>query len=135
MKSNKQRKSEIKAMRRKRAESLKVDPFKTGSLIPLCSVAADHSELVHNNTYGPLPLFYVDKSFECRDCSAEEVWTAKSQKWWYEVAKGNIDSTAIHCHSCRVKRRKEKEQQKIHMEEMAKREPHPNVAFFKKTVK
>jgi hypothetical protein len=132
MKSNKQRRFEIKARRRKRAEALKVDPFKASHFTPLYSVAADHAELAHNNTYGPLPFFYVDKAFNCRDCSAHEVWTAKNQKWWFEIAKGNIDSTAIHCLSCRIKRRKEKQRQKAHMEEMAKREPHPNEAFFKR---
>lgn len=132
MKSNKQRRIEIKAKRRRRAEALKVDPFKASYFRPLYSVAADHTELVHNNTYGPLPFFYVDKPFNCQDCRAHEVWTAKSQKWWYEIVKGNIDSTAIHCLSCRIKRRKEKEQQRILMSEAAKREPHPNEAFFRK---
>lgn len=133
MKSNKQRRLEIKARRRKRAEALKVASFKASYFRPLYSVAADHSELAHNNTYGPLPLFYVDKPFSCQNCSAEEVWTAKSQKWWFEIAKGNIDSTAIHCLSCRTRIRKEKEQQKAHMAEMAKQKPHPHEAFFRKT--
>ena len=132
MKSNKQRRAEIKAKRRKRAETLKVDPFKASYFSPLYSVAADHVELAHNNTYGPLPLYYVDKPFDCQGCGANEVWTAKNQKWWYEIAKGNIDSTAVHCLSCRIKRRKEKEQQRMLMSEAAKREPHPNEAFFKK---
>ena len=132
MKSNKQRRLEIKAKRRKRTKALKADPFKASDFKPLYSVAADHAELAHNNTYGPLPFFYVDKPFTCQDCNAHEVWTAKNQKWWFEIAKGNIDSTAIHCLSCRIKRRKEKEQQRILMSEAAKREPHPNEAFFKK---
>ncbi len=132
MKSNKQRRLEIKAKRRKRAEALKTDPFKASYFRSLYSVAADHSALAHNNTYGHLPLFYVDKRFNCQDCGAHEVWTAKKQKWWFEIAKGNIDSTAIHCLNCRVKRRKEKEQQKMLMCEAAKREPHPNEAFFKR---
>lgn len=133
MKSNKQRRLEIKTKRRKRAEALKADPFKASYLRPLYSVAADHSELIHNSTYGPLPLFYVDKPFSCQDCKAVEIWTAKNQKWWFEIVKGNIDSTAINCLSCRIKRRTEKELQKAHMAEMAKRKPHPNDAFFRKT--
>ena len=132
MKSNKQRRAEIKARRRKRTEALKVDPFKASYFRPRYCVAANHAQLVHNNTYGFLPAFYVDKPFNCQDCGEHEVWTANNQKWWYEIAKGNIDSTAIHCLNCRIKRRKEKQQLKTRMSEMAKKEPHPNEAFFRK---
>lgn len=132
MKSNKQRRLEIKARRRKRAEALKTSMFDTYNYRPLNCVAADQLQLAHNNTYGPLPHYYVDKPFQCRDCGASEVWKASSQKWWYEIAKGNIDSTAIHCRECRSKRRLEKEEQKKHMEIMANRAPHPNESFFSK---
>lgn len=114
-----------------KAELLKVDVFSPSSLRPIYSVVADHSELLHNNTYGPLPNFYVDIAFTCRDCGSEEIWTAKQQKWWYEIAKGHIDSTAIRCRSCRNKIKAEKEQQKKHMEEMAQKNHHPNEEFFK----
>ncbi|MBD9662559.1 hypothetical protein J2W37_005745 [Variovorax paradoxus] len=109
MKSNKQRRAEIKAHRLERAarrlaeQRLSVDarPVSGAGL-----VVADTALLAaHNNTYGPLPAFYVDKAFTCRDCGADEVWTAKQQKWWYEVALGNINSTAVRCRACRIARR------------------------------
>ena len=43
--------------------------------------------------------------FTCRDCGEEQVWTAKQQKWWYEVVGGAIDSTAVRCLPCRGLRR------------------------------
>jgi hypothetical protein len=59
----------------------------------------------YNNTYGPLPDYYLDRVFTCRDCGAEEVWTAKQQKWWYEVVHAPIESEAIRCLACRRARR------------------------------
>ena len=70
---------------------------------PPGSVSADHNELSHNNTYSSLPCFYVDKIVICRSCGKEEVWPAHRQKWWYEVAKGNINTTAVSCRKCRGK--------------------------------
>lgn len=84
---------------------------------------ADHSELAHNNTYGPLPRFYVDKLVICRDCGAEEVWTAEQQKWWYEVAKGNINSEAVKCRACRIKDKERKAvARKVHLDGIALKE-------------
>jgi len=131
MKSNKQRRLEIKAKRRNRAEALKVNPYTKVIPLPLYAVQAEHSALGHVCSYTPLPLFYVDKPFTCRDCGAKEVWTAKNQKWWYEIIKANIESTATRCTTCRVKRRKAIELQRLHMAEMANKEPHPNEAFFR----
>jgi len=133
MKSSKQRRLEIKAKRRKRAEKLNIDTTIETRPSPLNSVEADHNELTHNNTYGPLPLFYIDKVFVCCDCNLEELWTAKQQKWWYEVAKGHIDSTAVRCRKCRDKIKSEKDQQRKHMEVMANKKPHSHDEFFKNT--
>ncbi len=77
---------------------------------PAGAISADHSQLKHNNTYGPLPYFYADKLVTCRDCGKEEVWTAENQKWWYEVAKGNINSLAVRCRSCRENEKGRKEE-------------------------
>lgn len=131
MKSNKQRRLEIKAKRLKKKAGLKLGPKK----LKLDSVEADPSKLSHNfyySTFIGTSFKYWDKPFKCRICGTLEVWTAKKQKWWYETAKGLLDSTAIHCKSCRVKLREKKEIQKAHMAEMAKTKPHPNEAFFKK---
>jgi hypothetical protein len=100
-KSNKQKRQEIKKNRQKKADKIKTNY--------LPKVLADHEQLRHNNTYDLLPNFYVDKSFICRDCGSSQVWTALQQKWWYEVAKGNINSTAVRCRSCRQKLRLIKE--------------------------
>jgi hypothetical protein len=134
MKSNKQRRREIKESRRKKAEAMvDIDTYDPRSVRPpVGSVEADHSQLDHINTYGFLPLFYVDKAFICRDCGSGEIWTAKQQKWWYEIAKGHIDSTAIRCRKCRDKIKHKNDLQKQHMEEMTKTKPHPNEDFFRK---
>ena len=85
------------------------DSFSDNSVVlknlPPGAVLADHDELRHINTYGALPLYYVDKPFVCRDCGVEEVWSAEQQKWWYETAKGHIDSTAVRCRDCRRKQK------------------------------
>lgn len=145
MKSNKQRSKEIKnkrrdrrrakiadTLRRKRIEAIGgVDVYTMPDTLPSHAVMADQNELSHNNTYGCLPLFYVDKSFHCRDCGEYGVWKAKQQRWWYEIVKGSIDSRAVQCIQCRKYDQAQREDQKRHMEKMANKEPHPNEAFFK----
>jgi hypothetical protein len=109
MKSDKLRRAEIKAHRLERAaravaqQRMHVDVRPAGG--PGLVVADTTLLAAHNNTYGPLPSFYVDKAFTCRDCGAKEVWTAKQQKWWYEIALGNINSAAVRCRACRLARR------------------------------
>jgi len=122
IKSGKQRRLEIKAKRLNK-------PLKTKLRN---SVKADHTELAHNNTLGLFPSYYYDKDFVCYKCGIKEVWLAEQQKYWYEVIKGSIFSTAQHCLKCRKAIREEKKQQKAHMETMAERPPHPHEAFFKK---
>ena len=63
-------------------------------------ILADLSKQAPNNSYGP-PTEYRDTEFTCVDCGSEEVWTAKQQQWWYEVAKGPINAGAIRCRECR----------------------------------
>ncbi len=69
------------------------------------AVPADQSQLAHVNTYGFLPGFYIDIPFVCRDCGKEEVWKAKSQKWYFEVHKAHVDSRPVRCYDCRKLRR------------------------------
>lgn len=78
-------------MKMRRREEL----IAAGSLI-----VADQSKVAPNNSYGP-PTEYLDTEFTCVDCGEEEVWTAKQQQWWYEVAKGSINGRAIRCRDCR----------------------------------
>ena len=118
MKSAKQKRQEITAKREKYAKK-KADNVATTKIAtpltrrPINSVLANVEALAHNNTYGPLPLLYVDKAFVCRDCGKQEVWTATQQKWWYEVAKGHIDSFAVRCRACRHKERQRKAKERL----------------------
>jgi hypothetical protein len=58
-----------------------------------------------NNSYG-VPEFvarghYVDMPFHCKSCGIAQVWTETQQKWWYEVAKGDVWAVAVLCRPCR----------------------------------
>ena len=126
MKSGKQRRLEIKERRLARAKAM-ANGYNTDTLlhhVPADAVMADLSILQsNNNTYGPLPVFYVDRPFACRKCATEEVWTAKQQKWWYEVALGDINTTAVHCRSCRmVERKRVEEARRISAEGMKRKQ-------------
>ncbi|TLM64567.1 MAG: hypothetical protein FDZ69_11565 [Deltaproteobacteria bacterium] len=89
---------------------------------PPGAVLADHKELAHNNTYGRLPRFYLDKVVVCRQCGTEEVWPAERQKWWYEVAKGHINTTAVLCRACREKEKQKKDAaRRVHLEGLKKK--------------
>jgi len=101
-KRNKKKKKKVKARDLRWAKHVAAqrhDPMYP----PPGAVRADPEQLAHINTYGSLPAYYIDKPFTCRDCGVEEIWTAEQQKWWYEVAKGHIDSTAVRCRACRKK--------------------------------
>lgn len=107
MKSNKQRRAEIKAHRLARAARVEAQPRvshrQSGVCLSVLGIErADLNVLGrYNNTCVPPPEFYFARPFTCRDCGAEEIWTAKQQKWWYEVAHGHIDSRAVRCLACR----------------------------------
>ncbi|HEX6591161.1 MAG TPA: zinc-ribbon domain containing protein [Moraxellaceae bacterium] len=121
-KSGRQRRLEIRERRRQRALAAQTPPRDPESGWPLGAVAADATALSHNNTYGLLPLYYVDRAFDCRDCGSAELWTAKQQKWWYEEAKGHIDSTAIRCRPCRqIERDRKAEARRVHLEGLARK--------------
>jgi hypothetical protein len=117
-KSGKQRRTEISQRRLARAQRLQAEAARPdvrwaehgadGGGVPGVE-PADRAILARrNNTCGPLPAHYIDKPFVCRDCGEEQVWTAKQQKWWYEIALGAIDSTAVRCLPCRRRRRTER---------------------------
>jgi hypothetical protein len=108
MKSGKQRKEEIKVKRLERLAKLNA-MSRAGAgqdvRIGLGAVLSDVMRLAPNNTYGTWPSLYLDRPFVCRNCQSEEIWTAKQQKWWYEIAKGPIYSTAVRCRPCRMSER------------------------------
>ena len=85
--------------------------------VPPGAIRANLDKQAPNNSYDVL-AHYADKEFICVDCGKREVWTAKQQQWWYEVAKGPIQSTAVRCHVCRRRRREEKQRQREHMEDI-----------------
>jgi hypothetical protein len=66
----------------------------------------------------PSAMFYIsagwykDQPFVCADCGKLEIWTAAQQKWWYEVAKGGILTTATRCRQCRKTHREKRESQR-----------------------
>jgi hypothetical protein len=111
MTSDRTKRERLEESRLKRAKAIAgIDPRDEYITPPPGAVMADHGQLAHNNTYDRLPRFYVDKIVVCRQCSKEEVWPAERQKWWYEVAKGNLNTQAVHCRSCREKEKARKEE-------------------------
>jgi hypothetical protein len=127
MNSNKQKKKYLKAKRKQRAEKLKLKRLNQPEYGRL---KADHNQLKHINTYGFLPEFYKGVDFICRDCGAKEVWSAVSQKFYYEICKGHIDARAVRCKSCRNIIKQDKKEQWAHMLEMNNKFVHPNDLFF-----
>lgn len=77
-----------------------------------------------NNSYG-IPDYvergyYLDKPFTCKDCGKQEVWSATQQKWWYELAKGDLWTIATRCRACRRHERERKaEARRVQLEGMA----------------
>lgn len=119
MKSNKQRRLEIKANRLKQAKKQQQKLIAIPAPLPKGAIPANPQALAHNNTYDALPTYYLDRPFTCRDCGVAEVWTAEQQRWWYEIAKGNINARAVRCSACRYKRRELKRLQREHMDKMS----------------
>lgn len=56
---------------------------------------------------GPI-IAYVDKSFICKNCKQDFVFSALEQKYWYEDLGFIIDSIPSNCINCRQKIRKKK---------------------------
>lgn len=123
MTSRKSKQRRLDQGRLQRANQLSgIDPTAPHASPPPGAIAADPSQLTHNNTYGLLPSFYIDKIIRCRQCGNEEVWPAERQKWWYEVAKGNINTEAVLCRACRQKKRERKtEARRVHLEGIARK--------------
>lgn len=123
MQSGKQRRTKITAKRKKRAVKRRA-PIKTAEPAPYRMIAVNEALLAPNNSYG-VPNFvrrgyYVDIPFRCAGCGKEETWTGTQQKWWYEVAKGFVYSTAVRCRACRRKKREQRDQaRRIHLRGLA----------------
>jgi hypothetical protein len=78
------------------------------------------------NSYG-VPKFvergyYIDIPFRCVGCGKDEVWTGWQQKWWYEVAKGYVYSSARKCRKCRrAEQARRAESRRVHIEGIRKK--------------
>ncbi|MBF0502790.1 MAG: zinc-ribbon domain containing protein [Candidatus Riflebacteria bacterium] len=123
MTSDKSKIQRLQDARLKRAKALAdIDTRDPNVDPPPGAVIADQLELAHNNTYGRLPRFYVDKVVVCRQCGKEEVWPAERQKWWYEVTKGNINTGAVLCRTCRDKEKARKDEaRRLHLQGLEKK--------------
>jgi len=85
---------------------------------PLLRIPVNNSRLNNGNSYFfEFPYwcthengsyYYVDILFACRDCGKICLWTAESQKWWYEEMQGLVHTTAYRCRACRIKERERK---------------------------
>ncbi|MES2931876.1 MAG: zinc-ribbon domain containing protein [Pseudomonadota bacterium] len=117
MKSGKQRKQEIMDKRRGRlSRAAKTGINATPYLLPRGAIFSNTTLLSETYPYSCLPLFYEDRAFNCRDCGIAQIWSAKQQRWWYEQARGHIDSVAVRCRHCRqVEGQRKTEARRIHL--------------------
>ncbi len=122
MKSGKKRAAEIKTRRNqlavKRLGGNKNAPREPRSFL---TAPVNEALLGSYNSYGVPKFvergFYVAVPFRCAACGTEEIWTATQQKWWYEVAKGYVYSTAKLCRPCRRKERERRDgARRVHLE-------------------
>ena len=109
MKSGKQRKAEIQQQRAGRAARAEAAAKSLPKPLTAGMAACNPLKLAPYNSYGQPDFvvrgYYVDQPFCCKDCGKQEVWTATRQKWWYEVAKGQVFTRANRCNACRRKER------------------------------
>ena len=124
MKSNKQRRQEIKAHRLRRiAQKARISNARPVDR-PVGTVEVTPTLLRSNNSYG-IPDFvqrgyYQDRPFRCKDCGVDEIWTAAQQRWWFEEAQGDVWTVAVRCRACRASERARKaEARRIHLEGLA----------------
>lgn len=72
-------------------------------------VVVNVSNLRPTNSYGTPDFvargYYVDFPFNCKDCGKSEVWSPTQQRWWFEVAKGDVWTVAKRCRPCRQRER------------------------------
>lgn len=108
MKSNKQRRIEIK-LRRARKALQAARETRRGLIERGRLVVADPSKVNLGNSYAMPPSMYRDEAFLCRDCGEEQVWTAKQQQWWFEEVGALYWRKAVRCRPCRIKERLRKE--------------------------
>lgn len=129
MKSNKQRRAELRELRAKQeakreAQAIARREQLNREKMPQDAVICHPELLAPSNSYGVPPFvtrgYYIDLPFQCVDCQKQEVWLASQQQWWYEVAKGDVSSLANRCRPCRkIERDRKTEARRIHLEGLA----------------
>lgn len=127
MKSNKLRRAEITATRlHKQEKAHRAEVEVRRAEITADTAPFNPSLLAPYNSYGQ-PTFvrdgyYRDANFTCVDCGIEEVWRATQQKWWYEVAKGHVESRATRCHRCRkIETERRNQARRVHLDGLARK--------------
>jgi Probable zinc-ribbon domain len=127
MKSGKQRRAEIKTKQKQReAKKRSLAAARQPTPRPLGIAPVNESLLAPYKSYGApgfvMRGYYQDVRFRCQSCGMEETWTAAQQKWWYEVAKGYVYSTAKLCRACRKKEQARRaEARRVHLEGVARK--------------
>ena len=126
MKSGKKRRAEIKAKRQEQKAKHRPTPVANKPVRPPGTAPVNPELLAPYNSYGAPKFvyqgYYTDLPFQCTGCGKEEIWTATQQKWWYEVAKGYVYSTAKHCRACRRREQtRRSEARRIHLEGVARK--------------
>ena len=119
MKSNKQRRQEIKARRRQQAERQACRVNARPVDRPIGTVTVTPTRLRPTTSYGEPDFvrrgYYQDRPFRCKDCGVDEVWAAAQQRWWYEEAQGDVWTMAVRCRACRLRERERKaEARRVH---------------------
>ncbi len=127
MKSGKQKRAELDAKRKARAAKQKQKAQSSVVGGPSQRAPVNVSLLTTTYSYREPDFvargYYLDRAFECVDCGKNEIWTATQQKWWYEIAKGDIWTTAKRCRACRRRdRERRSEARRIHLEGLARRQ-------------
>jgi hypothetical protein len=128
MKSGKQKRLGIKAKRKQKTAKIQSNHKQQAlRLRPILGPPVNEALLAPNNSYGKPDFvyrgYYVDRPFRCVDCGKEEVWTGTQQKWWYEVTKGFVYTTAVRCRLCRQNKREQSdESRRVHLEGPGRKE-------------
>jgi hypothetical protein len=121
MKSNKQKRTELKARNESRREAAALAARRAVeqkrrdvylAALKRGEIAVNPDRLAPTNSYSEADFVlrgtYRPVEFVCAGCGAPQVWTPRQQKWWYEIAQGDRFSTAKLCRPCRAKERARK---------------------------
>lgn len=91
--------------------------IRSGELVPMDRKKITSSSVMPLLTIPHPDGCYADYTFKCKDCGAVETWTARQQKWWHEIAGGEIERIAVRCRACRIRERQRSgEARRVHME-------------------